>query len=38
MDLGKIGKKGFGNLGSRILGNHKKGGTYHWSGKKPRET
>ena len=26
MDLGKIGKKGFGNLGSGILGNHKKGG------------
>ena len=26
MDLGKIGKKGLGNLGSGILGNHKKGG------------
>ena len=26
MDLGKIGKMGLGNLGSGILGNHKKGG------------
>ena len=26
MDLGKIVKKGLGNLGSGILGNHKKGG------------
>ena len=26
MDLGKIGKKGLGNLGSGILGNHEKGG------------
>ena len=26
MDLGKIRKMGLGNLGSGILGNHKKGG------------
>ena len=26
IELGKIGKMGFGNLGSGILGNHKKGG------------
>ena len=35
MDLGKIGKMGLGNLGSGILGNHKKGGIYEGRSKGP---